>query len=380
MCGFRRSLGILFYFLVCLCIDAHAEGRYSNKLLSEMAQQLVDTYQMNVMEGEIMLPAICPSKPLVVEKDSAGIINHIGVKLFDRDFIRRYPSSLYHFVERYFLELLLLPSEQEIITKMRMERVKIGSEICSVRPFRKGILDIIASFVEKPSFCILCNNNRYVVSCMVDNRLLVEVKFPVRYELISGITKMEAENSVYLSLMSYQKRDYVPLMEDELFVCNDSLYCGNEDYYLAEEIVSTSYYKKEKGGMMMIPVFSTSWLSESVCNLFNSLYDWGVEVDITQNLYGGKKISYTDSLAKLMDFYTSQGCKLYTGIRKYDKSRIEGVLIAVNMVLGYQHLLNFSFHKDLFEEPESHPVNMKVYSYIPIHNVSSMFDEKRTKK
>ena len=81
-----------------------------------------------------------------------------------------------------------------------------------------------------------------------------------------------------------------------------------------------------------------------------------------------------------MDFYTSQGCKLFTGINKYDKSKIEGALIAINMELGYQHLLNFSFDKDLFEEPEKHQVKMKVYSYIPIHNVSSIFDEKRTKK
>lgn len=89
-------------------------------------------------------------------------------------------------------------------------------------------------------------------------------------------------------------------------------------------------------------------------------------------------MSYTEPLAKVMDFYISQGCKLYTGIRKYDKSTIEGVVIAVNTELGYQHLLNFSLQKDLFENPKGQQVKMKVYSYIPIHNVSSMFDDKKT--
>lgn len=373
--------GVFCMFLfICLTSigELHAEQHYSNKLLADIAQQLTDTYKVNMVEGEMMVLPLCSAKPLVVEKDSRGVINHIGIKLFDRKFIQRYPSSLYHFVERYFLELLLLPSEQEIYTKLRMERVKISSDMCKMIPIRKGLLDVIAAFVDEPSFCIICNNNRYVVSCLVDNRILVDIKFPVRYELISGFTKMEAENSVYLSLMSYKKRDYVAFKEDELFVYKDSLYCANEDYYLAEEIVSTSYYTKDKD--VMLPVFSTSWLSESVCNLFNSLYDWGVEAEISQNLYGGKKMSYTESLAKLMDFYTSQNCKLYTGINKYDKSKIEGVLIAVNMELGYQHLVNFSFHKDLFDHPDKHQVKMKVYSYIPIHNVSSMFDEKRTKR
>lgn len=381
MCGTKRLLEVFCMFLfVCLISigELHAEHSYSNKLLAEIAQQLTDTYKVNMTQGEMMVQSLCSAKPLVVEKDSRGVINHIGIKLFDRKFILRYPSSLYHFVERYFLELLLLPSEQDIYTKMRMERVKISSDLCEMIPIRKGLLDVIAAFDDGPSFCIICNNNRYVVSCMIDNRLLVDINFPVRYELISGFTKLEAENSVYLSFMSYQKRDYVPFKQDELFVYKDSLYCADEDYYLAEEIVSTSYYIKEKD--VMVPVFSTSWLSESVCNLFNSLYDWGVKAEITQNLYGGKKITYTESLAKLMDFYASQDCKLYTGINKYDKSKIEGALIAVNMELGYQHLVNFSFKKDLFEEPEKHGVKMKVYSYIPIHNVSSMFDEKISKK
>lgn len=381
MLEIRRLSGIftMFFILSIMCSqNIRAEEHFSNKLLADMSQQLFDTYKMNVVEGEIMLADLCPTKPLVVEKNSHGAINHIGIKLFNRDFIQHYPSALYRFVERYFLELLLLPSEQEILTKMRMERVKISSEMYSIKSTQKGLLDIIAAFVTNPSICILCNNNRYVVSCRVNNRLLVEVNLPVRYELISGFTKLEAENSVYMSILSHKKREYVPFGEEELFFYNDSISCGNEDYYLTEEIVSTSYYVKDKD--VMRPVFSKSMLGESVCNLFNSLYDWGVTTEICQNLYGGKKNCFTESLVKVLDFYSSQGCRLYTGINKYDKSKIEGVLIAVNMELGYQHLLNFSFHKDLFDEPEKHEVKMKVYSYIPIHNVSSMFDEKRTKK
>ena len=381
MCSIKKWMGVcLLFSFVCMTSIAnlHAEEQYSNKLLAEMAQQLVDTYKMNVKAGEALLLPICDTKPLIVEKDSRGVVNHIGIKLFDRGFIRHYPSTIYHFIERYFLELLLLPSEEEIRNKMRMERVKILSEMYPMQSVRRGLKDIISAFEKEPSFCIMCNNNRYTVSCMINNRVLVEVNFPVRYELISGITKNEAENSVYMSLMAYQKKDYVPFKADDLFVYKDSLYYGNEDYYLAEEIVSTSYYKKDKD--VMVPVLSASWLSESVCNLFNSLYDWGVEAEITQNLYGGKKMSYTEPLAKVMDFYISQGCKLYTGIRKYDKSTIEGVVIAVNTELGYQHLLNFSLQKDLFENPKGQQVKMKVYSYIPIHNVSSMFDDKKTKE
>ena len=170
----------------------------------------------------------------------------------------------------------------------------------------------------------------------------------------------------------------MPLSERELFEYNDSLFCANEDYYLAETIVSTAFYKKEQDEFL--PVFSSSMMMESVYNLFNSSYDWGVNVEITQNLYGGKKISYILPLKKLIDFCTDQHCIVYSGVQKVEKTESTGVLMAVNMELGYQHLMQFSLPKDLLNAPKDHEVKIKMYSYIPIHNVSSLFDEKRTKR
>lgn len=344
----------------------------------DMVVQLSDSYKIPIKEGEVMLPSLSPVKPLVVEKDANGLISHVGIKLFNRNINHHYPFSLYHFIERYILELLLLPNEQEIQTKLRMERVKITSEIFPMRTYKKGLLNVISNFPEEHSHHIICNNNRYVISCMEDNRILLELDFPVRYELITGLTKLEAENSLYISLLSHKKREYKPYTEEELYPYKDSLYCADEDYYLTEDIVSTSYYKKENG--VMVPVFSEKMLEESVYNLINSLYDWGVQVEITQNLYGNKKNTFTESLAKVMDYYVSQGCKLYTGIRKFDKSKLEGYVMAMNAELGYQHLMNFTLQKDLFENPKENEVKMKVYSYIPIHNISTLFEEKKTKR
>ena len=81
-----------------------------------------------------------------------------------------------------------------------------------------------------------------------------------------------------------------------------------------------------------------------------------------------------------MDFLHEKGCMLYTGLRKYDKSTIEGVAMAVNMELGYQHMLSFSFDKDLLKEPSKHQIKVKMYSYIPVHNVSSLFGENIKRK
>lgn len=374
------------YLLAVLCVTllvafhggAYAQSVCSNKLLTEIVEKMTESYGLQGLNEELLIPELCKNKPLIVQKNAQGMVDHVGIKLFDRDLVHRYPTFVYRFIERYFLELLLLPSEKEIYTKLRMEKVKISSDVYSLHSFKKDLQRIISDFSADYSLYIMCNNNRYTVSCMRNERVLVEVDFPVRYELLSGNTKLEAENSVYMALMAQQVKEYTPLSERELFEYNDSLFCANEDYYLAETIVSTVFYKKKKDEFL--PVFSSSMMMESVYNLFNSSYDWGVNVEITQNLYGGKKITYTLPLKKLVDFCVDQHCIVYSGVQKVEKTEITGVLMAVNMELGYQHLMQFSLPKDLLKAPKDHEVKIKMYSYIPIHNVSSLFDEKRTKR
>ena len=364
--------------LVCLCLvsgNLYAQVKCANRLLADIHEQLSEKYIKEDMEGEIKIPSLCPSNPLVIESTSQGVINHIGIKLFDRELTAKHPSLLYPFIERYFLELLLLPNNQEIMTKLKMERVKITSGIHSMVSVKEGLRKIAAEFSSNLSFSIICRNNRYIFSCANKNRELMEMSFPVRYELIGGYTKLEAESAFYPDLLMYKETEYLPLSEGELFAYRDSLYSFNEDYYLTEDFISTSYYKKENDGSI-VPILSSEMLAESVYNLFNSGYDWGVEVEVTQSKYGGKNLSFNVPLSKLVRYLSQQNCLVYTGIQKYDKSMIGGSLMAVNMELGYQHLLMFSLPKDLIDRPKEHTIKIKMYSFIPIHNISSLFGDK----
>ena len=371
---------ILLGFLLCFIPSlSFSQIECSNKLLKEMVEQLPGNVQLNKGVGsEYMLPSLCKGKPVVVEYNDKGMINHVGVKFFNREVIAQHYTPIFHFIERYFLELLLVPSNEERKVKMRMDRVHITTDAFPMTNLKEGLLNIIASVSHDFSVYMTCNNNRYSASCMVNNQLLAKIDFPVRHELITGYTKLEAENSVYPSLMSYQVRPYASPDEVDMYAYKDSLYCSNEDFYVTEDIVSTSYYQKKEQGY--VPLFSPDMLKESVYNLFNTDYDWKVEVEVTQHLYGGKKLSYVVPLAKLMDFLHEKGCMLYTGLRKYDKSTIEGVAMAVNMELGYQHMLSFSFDKNLLKEPSKHQIKVKMYSYIPMHNVSSLFGENIKRK
>ena len=364
----------LISILFCFCFHTgFSQVACSNKLLKEIAEQLPDVQFEKLTSGEYMLPSICKEKPIVVEYND-GKINHIGIKFFNREVIAQHSTPIFYFIERYFLELLLLPSNEEIKTKMHMDRVHITTDAFPMTNFRKGLQDIITAVSHDFSTYVTCNNNRYSASCLVGNKLLVKIDFPVRYELITGNTKLEAESSIYPALLIYQTSPYASPDEVDMYVYKDSLFCANEDFYVTEDIVSTSFYQKKDKGFL--PLFSSNQLEESIYNLFNTDYNWGVDVEVTQNLYGGKKLSYILPLEKLTNFLRHSGCLMYTGIRKYDKTTIEGVAMAVNMELGYQHMMSFSFEKGLFDEPTNYKIKVKMYSYIPIHNVASLFGEK----
>lgn len=365
-----------------LCLIPHlsfSQIECSNKLLKEMVEQLPSSVQLKKgVSNEYVLPSICKGKPVIVEYDDKGVINHVGVKFFNREVIAQHYTPIFHFIERYFLELLMLPSNEERNVKMRMDRVHITTDAFSMANLKEGLLNIVAAVSQDFSVYVTCNNNRYSASCMVNNKLLAKIDFPVRYELITGNTKLEAENSIYLDLMSYQTRSYLAPDEMDIYTYKDSLYCANEDFYGTEDIVSTSYYQKKE--QTYVPLFSADFLKESVYNLFNTDYGWNLDVEITQHLYGGKKLSYVVPLGKLVDFLHEKGCLLYTGVRKYDKSTVEGVAMAVNMELGYQHMLSFSFDKNVLEEPSKYLIKVKMYSYIPMHNVASLFGENLKRK
>lgn len=362
-------LVVSFIMLLYTSGESYAQVKCANKQLAELVGLLPDVRLDEGFSGEIIVPSISSEKPIVIQRNPNGIVTHLGIKFFDRNIINKHPTPIYYFIERYFLELLLLP-EEDAKMKMKLEHVNITSEVFSLKVLKKGLRDIVSAVSHNFSVYITCNNNRYSASCLNDSKLLAKITFPVRYELITGFTKLEAENSVYPELLMNVNLKYLPLGDDYMSSYKEGMYCANEDYYVTEDIISTTYYNKVNEEYL--PVFSVDYLKESVYNLFNTGYEWEVEAEVEQNLYGDKKNCFNIPLSQLLNFFKSKNCCLYTGVNKYDKSTIEGVLMAVNMELGYQHIVMFTFEKSLFEKQNDRKVKIKMYSYVPIHNISTI--------
>lgn len=367
----RMNIIIIFLFIHSIGAVAQAESSFINKHLMDLMTSL-ESYNVPAdFIGEKHIRELSKEKPIIVQQNKSGAVNHIGFKLFDRTLTEKHPSPLYYFVERYFLELLISKDDNALQTRLKQERVKLSSEKYPRVPLLQGIKQLVDGFSTEHSILINCSNNRYSIVATDGKKEIFTLEFPVRYELITGQSKLEAENSVYPQLMTHRPSTIATVNESDLSVYKDSLYVFNNEYYMAENILASSYYRKS--GDTFTPIFDKSMLAESIYNLFNAYHHKDYQLEVTQKMYGNKTNTFTIQLPVMMDYLRSQHCQIYSGIRKIEKDRIEGVVLAVNSELGYQHIGTFTMSPDFLQSSSSTPIKVSMYSFIPIHNISTIF-------
>lgn len=357
--------------LALLSAALHSQVECTSRTLQELVEKLPLAEHTS---GEFVMPTLSKERPIIMARNAEGVVSHVGFKLFDRAIIAKHPSPIYHFLERYLLQLLLLPDNHEVTRQLKSDRVKIDSELHDLTDLQKGLSHIISDDTSGSSVYITCNNNRYTVSCMKGNSRLIRISLPVRHELITGYSKLEAEASFYPELLKFTTTTDQELL-DEVYMDSyqDSLYCTNNNCYGIQEILSTSYYSKTDNEF--VPLFTPSAFKESVYNLFNAIHQQEIPVNVTQSLYG-KKLSYTVTLDKLTAYLRAQQCQIYTGISEITESAVKAVVIAMNTELGYQHLISFTCPTSLFSHTDGEAIEAKMYCFTPIHNISSLYNEK----
>lgn len=370
----RRKVYLLILLLV-VPFAAHTQENYANRTLHDIAVMISELNICKSDTSRIFVSRVSPQRSIVVERGVDGVINHIGFDLFDRTIMERHSTPLYYFIERYLLGLMLLENDMDIYTRLKMDRVRITSEIHLDAPLKRGLQKIISDDAFNSSICITSNGKEYTFSCFSQDKLLIQMAFPMRYELISGYTKLEAERGFYPDLLSFigsdKEVDTMALSEYDLEAYNDSLYCTFQETYILEDMISTSYYKKSDN--QYIPLFDSRHVAESLYNIFNSTHNLNVIAEVTQSLYGeNNKLSYEISINDLTRYLRSQGCHLYTGLKESHGNEVKLTVMAVNHEFGYQHLLICSTDKQVLSKPEAHKVKVKMYCHIPTHNITSI--------
>lgn len=366
---------LLLYFAATASAQS---ARFANRHLQQLAATLQAEYGTDCTRPGIFGFG---ENRLRVTKAPSGCIAHIGLVLFPENIVRDNPSPVYAFVERYLLELYLSQENPTPEQRLKEDRVTLHFAGHEDRPLRENIACRLPHFQKNTSLLVLTDNHRYSVSIYEDSQLQLFIRFPIRYELLWGMNKVEAENGFYESLLRHRMPAHTPgnlLSTDEqtsLEAGERGLFISPGDSYMIPSVNSDRFYRLTAEGKY-VPVYDKAHAEESLRNLF-LLPELGTDVTATvrQRMYKRRTREFEVPLQKLLDFCRTEGCQTFVGIEACTEKSITGTAVLLNPSYGYCHQLYFQARTEMLEAPNRFRIDIELYAFVPTHNIGNLFGD-----
>ena len=286
------------------------------------------------------------NKPIVV-RVADGTVNHIGIRLFSEEMRSLEKSPILDFLERYFLQLSYPPKSVTAANMVRDDQFR----------FLQGSLASVSTLQPTDGFSYSFDQNQYVAVWTRNGAALLEVSFPVEYELISGENKIEAENNIMADIQK------ATIAKDTVNEKNN-----RSDFYLVPDLSSKLYFNK---GQLIV---NGLLQEQSAANLMlTTAVEGDYRLAMTQVSYGFKKTTADVSLGQWISFCKNSGCQLYFGVDHVEQNgTVCGVVLAVNQTENYNHVLTVKVPMSLLDQRKG-TIEAWLYPYIPTHHVRDMF-------
>lgn len=336
----------LLYIILCISISllSMAQVSYRTSELKRLASVLSLDESTIASNGNHYLTA--DNKPIVV-RVSDGMVSHIGIRLFSEEMRSLEKSPILDFLERYFLQLSYPPKSVSAANMVRDDQFR----------FLQGSLVSVSNIQPTDGFSYSFDQNQYVAVWTRNGSALLEVSFPVEYELISGENKIEAENNIMADIQK------ATIAKDTV---NEKNNCS--DFYLVPDLSSKLYF--DKGRLILNGLLQ----EQSAANLMlTTAIEGDYRLALTQVSYGFKKTTAEVPLGQWISFCKNSGCQLFFGIDHIDQDgTVNGIVLAVNQTENYNHVLTVRVPMSLLDQRNG-IIEAWLYPYIPTHNVRDMF-------
>lgn len=284
--------------------------------------------------------------PLTVHLQN-NVLDHIGLSLFSEEMRQMSQTSVFDFLERYFLQLKYPPSKKTAAEMVRDDEVR----------FERGSVQTISQLLPTDNFEYHCDGHRYVASWSRNDSPLLVVSFPVEYQLMSGEDKIDAENHILNDIMQttiVHTPDNMETLQNDHYIVES---CTNRIYFVGKRLVASDRYPAETVANMML---STEMKGS-------------VKMRLTQLEYGFSKSTVEVDLKQWITFCRNTHCQLFFGVDNIaDDGTIDAVVIAVNREENYNHVLTVSVPASVIATQQG-TVEARLYSYVPTQNIRNLF-------
>lgn len=243
---------------------------------------------------------------------------------------------------------------------------------------KSGSIDNISKLSPMSLFSLTRYDDKGYDACWQDStgQVLLDIQFPIQFELLLGQPKSEIEKGLQDLLKSYP--DTMPRIrvEQDLQNTSDGFLCSaSPTYYYIKEVSTSTYYEDRPSGKAKA-VFSPEQNAYSAANLFqgiiNETYDYKLHIE--QNMFNFGKKQYTISLKQWLNYCNEQKLTIYFGVEEERVDGIKALLIVQSPDLGYNHVMSLILPDD-FVTTRDAVLKATLNAYIPTDNVKEPYQQ-----
>lgn len=301
-----------------------------------------------------------------------GQTNTKTLHLFSDEMKTQYPSVVYDFLERYLAEVSNETPGYQLNRKMSDDKVTIIA----------GQLSNVSAITPETPFTMSKIDDKYYDVCWLDtnNKILLNLTFPIQYELLLGMNKKDIEQN--LREMIIECSDvYIDTTTVEVEKTEDGYYSSiPSTYYYIPSLNTSSFYYSEDS-MEYEPIFSDSLKSYSAANLMQGVIGNKSKhrMYIQQNMYNRRTSNYTVSLASWLNYCKANGMTIYFAVEEERADGLKCLIIAESKSLGFNHLLSVIIPDDFVTNVNS-VIKAKMNAFIPTQNVKDLYQKYTSKR
>ena len=326
----------LFLALIWISIynSIYAQNEFSSEHLKETAINIGLSHLDTLKCGDNMV--VLGKDTIIVRKNEDGVIDHIGKQLFPIMAREKNPLPVYDYMEYVYLNYLLNKNGNKLLFK-DVAFIKGGwKELASVTPNDQCNISNI-------------DNKAFQIEWKKDDKTLVSVLIPIRYDVLSNMSRTEMQNA----FIQGEKKTIVKLSDERMSQDTAKLtktlvgdteilyYKGNS--YINEKI--TNNYYLVSNDSLLTPITDKDMPMESIANIMvlpSSKQIGNYKAKIRYLLSNNKIVEQTTTIRQIIDYAMKQGCKPYFGLEGIKDGVINFSLFLYNENSGYDHIFRLS--------------------------------------
>ena len=299
-------------------------------------------------------------KPIHVCTNAFGEVSHIGYQLFAPALVEYYQNEpLFHFVERYLLELDLRIDGKSPDVRMDVDQVVLT----------RGSISLLRALTPQSNLSFDLEEIRrhfFRMTWRMESGSEVCMVIPADCMLIVGANSPEMELMAERDLLRAKPLDNKDIMlrwAEAKGYRGDKMLILDVGAYMSRYIRGDLYLSEENGQLLFNPWQST----QSVTNLMlTGIGERDIPMSLTMNRYGGKRDVLDITLRQYISYCLAEGCVLYFGVKQKTDTELTGALFAYNARFAYTHLLDVTVPLSLLNEEGSGKIQSTAWVYIPL--------------